>query len=47
MILLNIYPNNFTEAGKRFVLSLDYNGSNSSLFVNAVKMYQVKAKDLE
>ena len=38
---------NFTESGKVFVLRLHYNGSNSLLFVNAVKMYQFKAKDSE
>ena len=27
------------------MLSLHYNGSNSFLFINAVKMYQIKAKD--
>ena len=32
------YFNIFTESGKRFVLSLHYNGSNSSLFVNATKI---------
>ena len=37
----------FTESGKRFVLSLHYNGSNSFLFVNAVKIYQFKVKDSE
>ena len=41
------YANNFTESGKRFASSLHYNGSNSSLFVNAVKMYQFKAIDSE
>ena len=41
------YPINFTQSGKRFVLSLHYNGSNSSLFVNAAKVYQFKAKDSE
>ena len=41
------YANNFTESGKRFVVSLHYNGSYSSLFVNAVKMYQFKAIDSE
>ena len=41
------YPINFTESGKRFVLSPHYNGSNSFLFVNAVKIYQFKAKDSE
>ena len=39
------YPINFTQSGKRFVLSLHYNGSNSSLFVNATKAYQFKAKN--
>ena len=41
------YPINFTQSGKRFVLSLHYNGSNSFLFVNATKVYQFKAKDSE
>ena len=31
------YPINFTESGKRLVLSLHYNGSSSFLFVHAVK----------
>ena len=41
------YPIIFTESGKRFVLSFHYNGSNSFIFANAVKMYQFKAKDSE
>ena len=41
------YSINFTESGKRFVLSLHHNGSNSFLFINIVKMCQFKAKDLE
>ena len=41
------YPINFTQSGKRFVLSLHYNGSNSFLFVNATKIYQFKAKDFK
>ena len=41
------YPTNFTQSGKRFVLSLHYNGSNSFLFVNATQVYQFKAKDSE
>ena len=41
------YPINFTQSGKRFVLSLHYNGSNSFLFVNATKVYQSKAKNSE
>ena len=34
------YSINFT--GNRFVLNLHYNGSNSFLFVNATKVYQLK-----
>ena len=41
------YSINFKQSGKRFVLSLHYNGSNSFLFVNATKIYQFKAKDPE
>ena len=41
------YPIKFTQPRKRFVLSLNYNGSNSFLFVNATKIYQFKAKDSE
>ena len=41
------YPINFTKPRKRYVLSLYYNGSKSFLFVNAAKVYQVKAKDSE
>ena len=41
------YPINFTQSGKRFVLSLQYNGSNCFLFVNATKVYQLKAKNSE
>ena len=36
---------NFTQSGKKIVLSLHYNASNSFLYVNAIKMYQFKAKD--
>ena len=31
------YPINFTQLGKRFVLSLHYNRSKSFLFVNVTK----------
>ena len=41
------YPINKTQSGKRFVLGLFYNGSNSFLFVNATKVYQFKAKNSE
>ena len=40
------YPTNFTQSGKRFAFSLHYNGNNS-LFFNATKVYQFKAKDSE
>ena len=33
------YPINFRESGKRFVLSLHYNGRRSFLFVNATKIH--------
>ena len=33
----------FTQSGKRFVLSLHYNESKSFLFGNATKVYQFKA----
>ena len=39
------YCINFTQSGKRFVLSLQYNGSNSLLFLNATKVYQFKANN--
>ena len=42
-----IYPTNFTQPNKRFVLSLSYNKSNSFLFVNATRIYQFKAKNSE
>ena len=41
------YPINFTQPGKRFVLSLHYNGNNSFLFVNATNVHQFKAKNWE
>ena len=39
-----IYPINFTQSNKRFVLSLHYNWSNSLLFVNAAKQINSKQK---
>ena len=42
-----IYPINFTQPNKRFVLSLNYNGNISFLFLSATKIYQFKAKDFE
>ena len=41
------YSFNFTQSGKRFVLSLHYNESNSFLFVVTTKIYQFKAKTLK
>ena len=41
------YSINFSQSGKRFVLSLHYNRNNSFLFVNATKLYELKAKDSE
>ena len=41
------YPIDFTKSGKRFVLSLHYNGGNSFLFVNATKLCQFKPKTSE
>ena len=38
---------NSTQPRKTFILSLHYNGSNSFLFVNATKIYHVKAKEFE
>ena len=36
---------NFTVRGKKFCLSLHYNGANSYLFVNGVEQFKFKAKD--
>ena len=41
------YPIDLRQSGRRFVLSLHYDGSNSFLFVNASKVYQLKAKKSE
>ena len=38
---------NFTQSGKRFLLSLHYNESNSFLFVDTTKIPQFKGKDSE
>ena len=40
-----LFHNNFTELGKKFVLSLHYNGDNSYLFVNGRQELKFKAKD--
>ena len=36
------YPINFPQWGKRFILTLHYNGSNSFLFLNATKIFHFK-----
>ena len=41
----NMHSLNFTERGKKFVLSLHYNGNNSYLFVNGTQELKFKAKD--
>ena len=41
------YPINFSRLQRKLCLSLHYNGSNSFLFANATKMFQLKAKDSE
>ena len=41
------YSINFSRSNRKFCLSLHYNWSNSFLFVNAMKIYQFKAKDSE
>ena len=39
------YNIDFTVSGKKFCLSLHYNGDNSYLFVNGVEQFKFKAKD--
>ena len=41
-----LYPINFEQSGKRFVLSPHCNGSNCFLSVSATKIHQFKAKKL-
>ena len=43
----NMYPINCTVTGKKFCLSLHYNGTNSYLFVNGKEIHNFKAKDSE
>ena len=42
-----VYPINFTQPIKTFVLRVHYNGSNNFLFVNATKIYQFRLKALK
>ena len=39
-----LYSRNFTQPSTKFVLSLDYNGDNSYLFVNGKQELKFKAK---
>ena len=39
-----LFPNNFTEFGVKFVLSLHYNGDNSYLFANGRQELKLNAK---
>ena len=41
------YSINFSKSNRKFCLSLHCNGSNSFLFVNAIKIYQFKGNDSE
>ena len=41
------YLINYSRSNKKFCLSLHYNGSNSFLLVNAIKIYQFKANNSE
>ena len=38
---------NFSESGKKYVLSQNYNRSNSFLFVTATKVYHFKSRNSE
>ena len=40
-------PINFSRSSRKFCLRLYYNGINNFLFVNATKIYRLKAKDRE
>ena len=40
-----MYNLNFTVSGKKFCMSLHYNGANSYLFVNGVEQFKFNGKD--
>ena len=42
-----MYSINFSATGRKFCLSLHYNGANSYLFVNGTEMIKFKANDSE
>ena len=37
-----MFYRNFTDPGKKFILSLHYNGDNSCLFVNVIEELKFK-----
>ena len=39
------YSVNFSRSNRKNCLSMHYNGNNSFLYVNAIKIYRFKAKD--
>ena len=41
------YSVNFSRSNRKNCLSMHYNGNNSFLYVNAIKIYRFKAKDSE
>ena len=41
------YSINFSRSNRKYCLTSHYNGSNSFLFVNTTKMYQIKVNDSE
>ena len=41
------YSVNFSRSNRKNCLSMHYNGNNSFLYVNAIKVYRFKAKDSE
>ena len=47
MYARKLYSINFTKTNTKFCLILHYNGSNSYLFVNGIKIHKFKTKDSE
>ena len=45
LIAEKMYSINFTVTGKKFCLSLHYNGANCYLFANGKEIHKFKAKD--
>ena len=42
-----MYSISFSQTGRKFCLSLHYNGANSYLFINGTEMIKFKSKDSE